>query len=114
MSKYPECEKLSRYSGESNRIGQFIDWLREEKAIFLARYPKVCYNQSRSGECALDMQDDGLCPDECECFEEDTMDELQPITQRMEQLLAEYFEIDLKKVEEERRAMLEELAKMNE
>jgi len=32
-----------------------------------------------------------------------------PINERIEALLAEYFEIDLEKLEDERRAMLEEL-----
>lgn len=38
-------------------------------------------------------------------------DQWWPVRKSYEQLLADYFEIDLKKVEEERRALLEELRK---
>jgi hypothetical protein len=41
-------------------------------------------------------------------------DEWVPTNERIEALLAEYFEIDLKKLEEEKRAMLDELRKANE
>ena len=76
-SKYPECEKLSAVSADSNKIGAFLDWLVYDKGIYLAEYSEL--------------------------------DELWAINTPFERLLAEYFEIDLDKVEDERRAMLEGL-----
>ena len=72
--KYPECEKLSAVSDQSQVIGEFIDWLGETHAAEIGVWRK---------------------------------DHMVPIGIRMEQLLAEFFGIDLEKVEEERRAMLE-------
>lgn len=77
----PECEKLTRVSEESNKIGNFLDWLAE-KNIVLAIY--------------------------------ETRDELlYPLRKSFEKLLAEYFEIDLNKVEQERRALLDWLREIN-
>ena len=46
--------------------------------------------------------------------EYDEMDFLYPIYIRTEELLAKYFNIDLKKIEQEKRAMLDEIRKVNE
>lgn len=35
--KTPECDKLSKIAGQSQKIGEFIDWL-EEEGIALARH----------------------------------------------------------------------------
>jgi len=35
---YPECEKLAAIAPQSQRIGDFIAWLREEKQIILGHY----------------------------------------------------------------------------
>lgn len=82
MPDYPECEKLKKVSIEHSNIMEFLDWLDEEKSIRL-----------------------------CECDQSSTssFSAYAPITTSKEKLLAEYFNLDLKKIEEERRAMIEEI-----
>jgi hypothetical protein len=84
--KYPECERLKAVSGESQAIGNFIEWLGEER-MFIVKYEKV---EGYRDEQAL------------------------PVTKSIEQMLADYFDIDLKKVEKERRAILAYLQKQQE
>jgi hypothetical protein len=70
----PECEKLSKVSEESNKIGDFLDWLIYEKQISLCQWNKV----SNYLHCGRSNED----------------------------LLAEYFDIDMDKVEKERDNLL--------
>lgn len=82
-AKYPMCTKLSSVKDESQSIGRFLDWLQErEEPITLCLHS---YHRGR-GE-----------------------DEYFPARIPFQKLLAEYFEIDENKLEEERRTMLEEL-----
>ena len=82
--KYPECEKLQKVKDKSQAIGVFLDWIRNEKEISFCKW-----------------QED----------EEDIAEGTgyYPIFTDTEKLLAEFFEIDLDKVEEERRTILENL-----
>lgn len=82
--KYPECEKLSKVSEKSQLIGEFLDWLQDEKKIALAKWAQV--------EGAL--------------F--DNTSTLFLIHDSTESFLAEFFEIDMKKVKKERKQMLKE------
>lgn len=75
-----ECEKLKQVATESQKLGTFIDWLRDEKGFQI-----------------------------CEDIGDRNHIEYSPIRMRMEELLADYFEIDLNKVETERRALLDAL-----
>ena len=77
----PECERMVAVAPESQKIGEFLDWLNEQ-GIHLASYV-----------------DDGVHVDEV----------LMVHGERYESLLARYFEIDLEKVEQERRAILASL-----
>lgn len=79
---YPEHEKLKKVQTESQTIGEFIDWLRSDKELEL-------------GKWQTSSHDDG--------------DTFQPVHVSTEKLLAEFFEIDLEKLEAEKRAMLEAL-----
>lgn len=99
---YPECEKLAGVSKESQAIGQFLDWLITEKHLTLAHeheHAESCGYISRVSKkgqlCGL--RDDQL--------------EMVHVGENWISLLAEYFQIDLNKVESERRAMLLELQK---
>lgn len=83
--KYPEHQKLQAIKDKSQAIGEFLDWLFSEKDLRLAQWMKV--------------------PGEDEDSEEDELVQFWP---NREELLAGYFEIDLKKLEQEKRAMLEE------
>lgn len=91
-TKYPECEKMNAVSEDSNKIGAFLDWLNNEQCVVLARY----YDDVECENC------------------EETSKQLLPIRLSIEELLAEYFDIDLDKVEKERREILERLSDNNE
>lgn len=87
----PECGKMAKSAPISQPIGEFLDWLLNEKGYILARWEKN-----------LDPDAD---PDE---------DLLMPKNPGIQNLLAEYFQIDLKLVEQERRAMMEALRQQHE
>lgn len=74
--KTPECERMAAVREKSQAIGEFLEWLREEKGWTIAEE----YGNS---------------------------DRLLPVRYSTEALLAEFFGIDLNKVERERRAILE-------
>lgn len=82
---YPECERMSAVADDSHKLGAFLDWLNEQ-GIHLAKY-------------------------------EDIEGYRDPVLvfhgERYEELLARYFDIDLDKVEREKRAMLDVLRKAN-
>ena len=71
---YPEHDKLKKVQGNSQAIGEFLDWLVQEKRIFLAT--------SIDGD-------------------------FYPAHQNNIKLLAEYFDIDLTILEEEKSMMLQ-------
>jgi hypothetical protein len=79
--KCPELEKMDAVKGKSQIIGEFLDWLRHAKQVELCKYRDMSEDDSR----------------------------LFPINTSIEMLLAEYFNIDLRKAEEERRSILEKL-----
>lgn len=82
--KYPEHEKLQAIKEKSQAIGEFLEWL-QGKGFRLAKWEKE--------------------PDE----EEQLVQQFPNI----ERLLAEYFQIDLAKLEKEKYAMLEYMRKQN-
>ena len=78
----PECEKLKAIQERSQSIGEFLEWLCSTKGVSLM----------------VDMDAD---PD-------DINGTVQvPMRESKEELLAEFFEIDLDKVEDEKRALLD-------
>lgn len=83
--KTPELDKMLAVRPDSQAIGGFLEWLTEQE-ITLAKWG--------GGAC--------LC-----CDEDGT--QLMSIVQTKEQLLANYFSIDLAKCEKERRALLDAL-----
>lgn len=90
MSEYPEHEKLSGVQVESQAIGQFIDWLQDEKGVFLA-VEATHKEENISG------------------IGNHEVTETVPYRFRIDEVLAEYFGIDLRVLESERRAMLVEI-----
>ncbi len=86
MSDYPECDKMSKVTDNSQTIGGFLEWLGEQ-GIRL---------------CTLEKMDEPFEP-----FE----DHWCPIRENIESILAKYFEIDLALVDKEKCAMLKELAR---
>ena len=71
--KTSECDKMLKVASDSQKIGEFLEWLQNEREITLC---------------------------------EENGDEFYPARIPIERLLAEYFEIDLDKVEAERSAIL--------
>lgn len=82
MVKTPECDKMLKVQDESQAIGAFLDWLQSERRLTL-----------------------------CEANDRTFENSFIPARIGIEDLLAEYFKIDLNKVEKERRAILEECRK---
>jgi len=87
----PELDKLKRVQESSQTIGVFIEWLTNTKHLVLAKWKKS-------------VNDD-----------DELVDLLEPVWfgsyGMIETLLAEYFDIDLKKVEIEKQEILEDFRK---
>lgn len=73
----PECDKLLAVSADSQKIGAFLEWLEQERELTI---------------CDLDYRRE---------------DRYYPAYIPINKLLAEYFKIDLNKVEQERSALLD-------
>ena len=84
MSEYKEHNKLLAVKDKSQIIGEFIEWLR-------------------SGEARDDGEPVHLA------YYGDEEDEMFLHLDRIEKILARFFDIDLNKLEEEKLAMLAEL-----
>lgn len=80
----PEHAKLHAIKDQSQKLGEFIEWLHEQ---------------------GMEI---------CVCEQYDHNHEYFPIYKSIEQLLADYFEIDLDKLEEEKRSMIEQLRRAND
>lgn len=93
--KYPEHLKLKAVRDKSQCVGEFLQWLSVEKNIYLSKYIN-----SR--------------PPEEDEDEDDIPKVLVTITTPMLDLLSEFFEIDQKKLEDEKQEMLEEQRRLNE
>ena len=96
MVETPECNKMLKVRENSQAIGEFIEWLRTEKHYEITE--TITYTETR----------EHLMSDKTY---EVTLERTVPIKQSIERLLAEYFDIDLDKVELERREILKDLQK---
>ena len=81
--KYPEHQRLKAISGQSQVVYDFLEWCGEEKGYCLAVWAT-----------------------------EDT-DRMWPVRDSKRKLLAEFFDIDMDKIEAEKRAVLDEMRAMN-
>jgi len=86
-TKTPELNKIIEAAEDSQKIGEFLEWLNEQE-IILAEWT--------GSDC-----------DECG-------EGLMEISQSREQLLANYCGIDLVKAEKERQALLDEMKAAND
>lgn len=105
MPKYAtECDKMLEVSPKSQAIGEFIDWLQTEKGWVFAK------KHGHSDGCRTlgDAGPNGDLPRATIQICGLRTGEYIPTSFRIEELLAEFFGIDLAKVETEKRAMLEE------
>lgn len=100
-----ELKKMEEVREKSQEIGEFIQWLFDTKKYRIAKYLTDEEYESEDNVSYVD----GLY--EVEQFKRHQIgkEELMPIHIDIEKLLAEYFEINLAKVEEERRAILKEI-----
>lgn len=80
---YPEHEKLEKVTDKSHVIGEFIDWLQEKKGVVF-----------------------------CTTNPADKTQDFGPLRVSVLDLLAEFFEIDQKKLEDEKRQMLKHMREM--
>lgn len=80
-SKYPELEKMRSVRGESRLLTEFVDWLEDHNM-------RICVRTASQSVYSSPYE---------------------PIPENYEKLFARFFAIDLEKVEDERRAMLEAL-----
>lgn len=87
-NQYPECEKMAAVKDRSQVIGEFLDWLLNEKEFVIAHYDP--YESDHGGETLV-------------CDQKD-----------IEIWLAEFFNIDLDKIEKERCQILDEIRRKNE
>lgn len=85
--KTPELDKMLKAKSDSQRIGEFLEWLDEQEIVLAEWSGSDCYE----------------CGDET----------LMCISQNRERLLANYFCIDLDKAEIERLALLDDLKTKN-
>jgi hypothetical protein len=126
MPPTPELDKMSAVREQSQAIGEFLDWLTGEKGLSLCRQQvsgnngkpqirwKAGVRKCKQYRASIRSRE----PDRNDLYNGDA--ELNPehehwpsgffpANENIEKLLAEFFEIDLNKVEEERRAILEAL-----
>lgn len=80
--RYPEHDKRLLAAGEACHVRPFLDWLIEEQGVVFGRFSEGGWNAP--------------------------IDEHRFAAMTVEQVIAEYFGYDLSKIEEERRAMVEE------
>jgi len=88
MSDTSELDKMHAVKDRSQAIGEFLDWL-EQDGIMLCKW------HERNDEDESDYSG------------------YMNVHESIEKMLARYFEIDLNKVEEEKRKILDELRKQN-
>ncbi len=97
VMKTPELDKMVKVREQSQAVGEFLDWLLYEKNVTLCemhQHSKGCENSDGEVECEL------------------REDEYIPFSFQIQELLAEYFDIDLEKVDKERRKILVGLQKV--
>lgn len=92
----PECDKLLAVTPYSQKIGEFLQWLSDEEGVTLAQHHDHTF--------ACDAPD-GSGHHDCNLRRGD----LVPFYEDHERLLARFFNIDLNKVEQERRVLLDAL-----
>lgn len=120
----PELDKMHEVREQSQPIGEFIDWLAGQ-GVQLVRWAPVVKERwpwksryDANGEKARVFliadhgPDDGVHgpPEE---YADEADIEAFPWHESTERMLARFFEIDLNAVEEERRALLDELRELN-
>lgn len=100
-TKYPEAEKISAVREESRIIGSFLEWLFSSNLTLCQWREDTYYNEE--GDLISDKR-----PMDYDFFEPA---QYVPVRISINDLLAEYYEINLARYEEERTEMFKELYK---
>jgi len=134
MPPMPESDKVIAAAPQSQKLGEFLDWLGS-KGIILGKHVAVLDPPTRytvvecptcsdcwrvHDECSIsisgltrghysqeDAQDAATELEDERKLEAEDNPVFTPLYNSTERLLAEYFEIDLDKVDQEKRALLE-------
>lgn len=128
MTTHPECDKMIAVHEDSQKLGEFIEWLGSDEGggLFIAEWdrqvecgwhtPFYSRGQRKFRECVdgvivdSDREPQGQCD---MCSGTGFVDRIEPRGmphhESIERLLARYFNIDLAEVERERRAILDGL-----
>lgn len=120
MSTYPEHDKLSAIHEKSQAIGEFLEWL-EGQGVKLCRYQdefetRDVYVHRDTGERKARLRE----PEGVEALRWLPTGETKDVkvgegfhivVDRVEVLMAEFFGVDLAKLDAEKRQMLDELRK---
>jgi hypothetical protein len=118
----PECEKMVKVRAQSQAQGEFLDWLQAEKEWTLCvphRHTDECFTLGLAPKQLVKQYGQYLSVGEKadgrfhtpQCGLQDR--QFLPVSFTMEQLLADFHGINLKKVEKERRALLDFVRKAN-
>ena len=100
-----ELEKLEDVSDRSQTIGEFLEWIFGSKNYHIAKYLTDEEYNSEDNVYFVD----GIYKKRQFKRHKFGTDELLLVHINIEKLLAEFFEIDLVKVEEERREILKKI-----
>ncbi len=137
--KYPEHEKLQKVAKLSQAIGEFLAWLSDDQHVWLAKHDVKSDNCRNCGhpdvhdykphyslfsQCSHTEHEDGTCDHGSECEHFGTCDcdnanfgntdMLYVWPHKISNVLATYFEIDLKVLEDEKQDMLNDMRAMND
>lgn len=138
MTEYPAHEALRKVAATSQRIGEFLEWLRQDQRLHLMRWdtitePESCHNCGGDGivhgrlAYVIDEDDPGTQGKpkygDMKCRECDgtghhptrtvTHEDWAPDQRAIERILADYFAIDLNQIAHEKTLMLEEIRAAN-
>ena len=100
-TSYPEHDKLHKVKDQSQACHDFLEWLQDKHGFSLAYYHKHgpdCPGWDEGRQRVNHRSP----PPHCE-YQENVM---YSATYNLQRLLAEFFEIDLKKLDAEKEAML--------
>ncbi len=99
MGDYPEHDKLQALEGKNQAVGDFMEWLQDEKKVQFSVFAEVCIYCDSLADAEGD----------CECRENHFHAGEIPFHFCLTDLLAEFFEIDQKQLCVEKDAMYREL-----
>lgn len=102
MTEYPEHEKLKEVQEKSQSIGEFLEWILHSKKVHSERFRHD----------ALEIESPVVLAIYRPVLDSDPR-LIEYSFGGIEKLLSEYFEIDLVKIEAEKRQMLDEMRAMN-